>query len=366
MSRRWVIVSLSVAVVVLAVIGAGAVGATVYDRHASKYLLPGTVIGDVNVGDMRADLAVQTLRDKLEAPLHRELTVKAGDHQVLTTPWDLGYRVDVKAAVAEAQGHAVGPMVTRVWKRVFSHPSQYVPAKPAWHDGGVDTVLDELAAKVKTDPVDADVSAETGWMTMVPGKPGTELDRDAAREAIVTAAQLNDSIVTLPTKSVPPEVGTDAFHQVILVRTGENRLYLYRNGSIAKDWPVATGTSSFATPPGRWQIIEKIVDPVWYNPGSAWAAGMPRTIPAGPSNPLGQRALALDAPAILIHGTPDRSSIGYNASHGCIRMLAENEQELFDMVEVGTPVLITSAGVPRPRVDAPSTGDPALAAAVQF
>src|SRR5262245_6369361 len=115
MSRRWVIVSLAVAAVVLAVIGAGAVGATVYDRHASQYLLPGTVIGDVPVGDLRADVAVQTLRDKLEAPLHQPMTVKAGDNEVVTSPWELGYRLDVKAAVDEAQGHATGPMPTRVW-----------------------------------------------------------------------------------------------------------------------------------------------------------------------------------------------------------------------------------------------------------
>lgn len=366
MNRRWVIVSLSVAAVILAVMGAGAVGATVYDRHASKYLLKGTVIGDVDVGDLRTDVAVQTLKDRLEAPLHREMTVKAGDKEVVTTPWSLGYRVDVKAAVREAQGHAEGPLPTRVWKRVFSHPTQFVPADPEWEKGDIDTVLENLAAQVKTDPVNAEISASTGWVTITPGKPGTELDVDGARESIMTAAQLGDTAVTLSTKSVAPEVNSDSFQQVILVRTGENRLYLYRNGIVVKEWPVATGASSFATPSGKWQIIEKIVDPVWYNPGSAWAAGMPRTIPAGPNNPLGQKALALDAPAILIHGTPDRSSIGYNVSHGCIRMLAEHEEELFSLVDVGTTVMITSAGTPRPRTDTPTTADAAQAAAVQF
>lgn len=366
MSRRWVVLGLTVAAVVLAVLGAGAVGATVYDRHASSYLLPGTVIGDVNVGDMRSDVAVQTLRQKIEAPLRQPLSVKVGDHEVVTTPWDLGYQVDVKSAVDRALGTATGPLPTRVWKRVFSHPSEYVSARPAWEEGDVEAVLKDLAAKVRTEPVNADVSAASGWLTVVPGRDGTELDIDGAREAVRTAAQLKDPVVLLPTKAVKPEVNTDAFRQVILVRTGENRLYLYRNGTIVKDWPVATGTATYPTPTGRWEIVEKVVDPVWYNPGSAWAASMPRTIPAGPNNPLGQRALALNAPGILIHGTPDRSSIGYNASHGCIRMLAENEQELFDLVDVGTPVVITSAGTPRPRTDTPTTSDAVQAAAVEF
>jgi lipoprotein-anchoring transpeptidase ErfK/SrfK len=165
---------------------------------------------------------------------------------------------------------------------------------------------------------------------------------------------------------VAPALGKDAFHQVILVRAGENKLYLYRDGSIVKEWPVATGASGFATPTGTWKIVEKVVDPIWYNPGSSWSSGMPARIGPGPNNPLGDRALALDAPAILIHATPDRSSIGYSVSHGCIRMLPENEKELFDQVDVGTPVVIVHAAPAQARTTAPVTTDPTQAAAALF
>ena len=40
------------------------------------------------------------------------------------------------------------------------------------------------------------------------------------------------------------------------------------------------------------------------------AAGEPAEIGPGPGNPLGTRALYLDAPGIRIHGTPEDSSIG--------------------------------------------------------
>jgi len=44
---------------------------------------------------------------------------------------------------------------------------------------------------------------------------------------------------------------------------------------------------------------------------------------------------------IYIHGTPDSVAVGKPESHGCIRMRNEDIIELFDLVEVGTSVLIT-------------------------
>jgi len=44
-----------------------------------------------------------------------------------------------------------------------------------------------------------------------------------------------------------------------------------------------------------------------------------------------------------IHGTPDPASIGYSASHGCIRMRIPEAEWVFERVKVGTPVFIVSA-----------------------
>lgn len=44
---------------------------------------------------------------------------------------------------------------------------------------------------------------------------------------------------------------------------------------------------------------------------------------------------------IYIHGTPDSVTLGEIGSHGCIRMRNADIVELFDLVEAGTPVLIT-------------------------
>jgi lipoprotein-anchoring transpeptidase ErfK/SrfK len=74
---------------------------------------------------------------------------------------------------------------------------------------------------------------------------------------------------------------------------------------------------------------------------------MPERIGPGYSNPLGIRAMPLNASGVLIHGTSNSGSIGSSASHGCIRMRMNEVVQLFDLVEVGTPVYIVhSAGNP--------------------
>ena len=128
--------------------------------------------------------------------------------------------------------------------------------------------------------------------------------------------------------------------RTIVVRLNENKLYLYDGFDVVRSYSVATAKPGFTTPTGDWTIYDKKENPTWYNPNSDWSKGMPAFIPAGPGNPLGTRALNLNASEIRIHCTPDDASIGSNASHGCIRMHMPDVEDLFERVDVGTPVLI--------------------------
>jgi lipoprotein-anchoring transpeptidase ErfK/SrfK len=85
--------------------------------------------------------------------------------------------------------------------------------------------------------------------------------------------------------------------------------------------------------------VDVQLNPWWYPPNSAWAAGE-KPVPPGPGNPLGTRWMGINAPGVGMHGTPDDASIGYSASHGCIRMHIPDAEWLFEHVDVGTPVLI--------------------------
>ena len=53
-----------------------------------------------------------------------------------------------------------------------------------------------------------------------------------------------------------------------------------------------------------------------------------------------------------IHGTTDQGSIGRAVSGGCIRMFNNDIKELYDMVSIGTPVIIKKGtfGVNGPKL----------------
>jgi lipoprotein-anchoring transpeptidase ErfK/SrfK len=127
-----------------------------------------------------------------------------------------------------------------------------------------------------------------------------------------------------------------------VIRRSSNRLYLYRGMQAWRVFPVATGQPSYPTPLGRFDIVVKWRNPWWYPPSSPWAQGL-KPVPPGPGNPLGTRWMGLSAPGVGIHGTPDAASIGYSASHGCIRMRIPDAEWLFAQVRIGTTVFIVPA-----------------------
>jgi hypothetical protein len=153
----------------------------------------------------------------------------------------------------------------------------------------------------------------------------------------------------LVVRTVEPKESSKDFDQVLLVRIGENKLYLYEDGKVAHSWTVATGLPEYATPTGVFEVTELRYMPTWVNPApDTWGADMPAEIPPGPGNPLGLRAINWSAPAIRFHGTSATYSLGYNASHGCVRMSNEDVIELYDMIEVGTPIVSTVVAPLRP------------------
>ncbi len=125
----------------------------------------------------------------------------------------------------------------------------------------------------------------------------------------------------------------------IVVNVGQRKLRLIRDGRVWKTYGIAVGQPAHPTPTGDYEINDKQVDPAWYPPDSPWAAELD-TIPPGPGNPLGTRWIGTTAPAIGIHGTYADSSIGYAASHGCMRMHIPEVEELFEQVQLGMKVSI--------------------------
>ena len=148
--------------------------------------------------------------------------------------------------------------------------------------------------------------------------------------------------LVVPSRLLPEKRSEADFGAVVVIRRVSNRLYLYRGTTFWRRFSVATGQAAYPTPLGRFDIVVKWRDPWWYPPPSPWAQGL-KPVPPGPGNPLGTRWMGLSAPGVGIHGTPDPASIGYSASHGCIRMYVPDAEWLFNQVHIGTPVFIVSA-----------------------
>ena len=106
----------------------------------------------------------------------------------------------------------------------------------------------------------------------------------------------------------------------IFIDIDEKTLYLLDGNNLIKKYPVATGKPSTPTPIGRWKVINK----------ARWGGG------------FGSRWIGIDVPwgTYGIHGTNKPSTIGYNASHGCVRMYNRDVEDLYTYVKYGTPVYI--------------------------
>jgi nucleoid-associated protein YgaU len=116
----------------------------------------------------------------------------------------------------------------------------------------------------------------------------------------------------------PLEAGTH-----LLVRTTVRQLTHYQGEKVVEVFPVAVGKPSTPTPPGKYRVVNKIL-----NPGGV----------------LGTRWMGLSIPGgnYGIHGTNNPDSIGKAVSNGCIRMHNHHIERLFPHVQIGTPVVIVT------------------------
>jgi len=125
----------------------------------------------------------------------------------------------------------------------------------------------------------------------------------------------------------------------IVINKDKKILTVYKYGEIYKKYPVALGKSSSPTPDHKFTIINKLVNPYWGGMGGKY-----KPVKGGdPKNPLGKRWLGLSTEKYRgygIHGNSDPFSIGKYISAGCIRMINEDVEELFEYIPVKTDVWI--------------------------
>lgn len=323
--------------------GGTAYAAYKYDRSRADRILPGITIAGIDVGDMTREQAVDAVRAGIDTTVNGHIKITAAKHIWHSTPADLGLHADVVGAVDEAFVVADSmSMASRVWHRIREEPvARSFDVQYRAGPSKVKAFVEDVAQTVAKSPVDASIDLVDDEVVMTRSHPGQELKADVGIARIHAALLKHVGSVRIPLRPIAPEVTPQNIGYTIVIRKSQNMLYLYDGFKAARTYPVATAAPDYDTPTGEWKIINKVVDPTWRNPApDGWGAGEPLEIPPGPGNPLGTRALYLDAPGIRIHGTYSDSSIGTYASHGCIRMHIPDSEELFDIVPIGTKVII--------------------------
>jgi lipoprotein-anchoring transpeptidase ErfK/SrfK len=159
-----------------------------------------------------------------------------------------------------------------------------------------------------------------------------------------TAAQ------SAPTQSAPlrsgvPAPATSAAQgntREILLQLGKRTISLRESGKVIGSWPVAIGDPSTPTPLGRFTLQNKVVNPKYQ---STKSGKINATV--GPNGPLGDRWMGFQQSGpnqYGIHGTPSAWAWTVTSraavTNGCVRMLHEHVRKLFDLVDVGTPVIV--------------------------
>ncbi len=148
-------------------------------------------------------------------------------------------------------------------------------------------------------------------------------------------------LLLLPYETILP----GAPREGITVNLADLRLYLVwrKNGLFrVRIYPVGIGDQGWETPEGNFSVLRKVRQPGWSVPASIRKEHpeLPREVPPGPDNPLGDFWIGFSPQKHGIHGTNRPYGVGRRVSHGCIRLYPEDIRNLFGLVEVGTPVHI--------------------------
>lgn len=172
-----------------------------------------------------------------------------------------------------------------------------------------------------------------GYYEMLEANPGVDPDNPPI-----------GTILVVPTRYILP---LELQQSTIVINLAEMRLYYQpKNKSRVYIFPVGIGKEDWETPLGEMTVVKKVRNPTWVVPESIYKFRLSigdkiqRVFPPGPDNPLGGYELRLSKETYLIHGTNLSAGVGRRSSAGCIRLYEKDIEELYNLVSVGTRVII--------------------------
>jgi lipoprotein-anchoring transpeptidase ErfK/SrfK len=293
----------------------------VHGPYFPARIAEGVTIGETQVGGMTAEQAATAIHADFRRPI----------------PVGLPGRTFYASPGAAGGVPLVVPAVTQAFA---AEPGEHVGLKVLVDRPRLSAASARFADRLTRPAVDAKVRLEGLRPVVSRERFGVEVEASplahALRKALRTGSR---EPVDVSHSTLVPDVMAKDLRTVVVIQRSANRLLLYEGNRKPSKLGVATGQPIYPTPLGQFTIVDKQLNPWWYPPDSPWAAGA-TPIPPGPGNPLGTRWMGLSSPGVGIHGTPDAASIGYSASHGCIRMRIPEAEWLYERVSIGTPVFI--------------------------
>jgi lipoprotein-anchoring transpeptidase ErfK/SrfK len=304
---------------------AGWAGASARAEEPAPTTIPeGVLIGAVAVGGLAPADAAERVRAEFALPL----VLTFGSYVFESSPESLATPAIPKA----------------IERALVAAPGTPIPLEVTVNRARVRGYVGDLAERFSRNPVDARLYLRKLRPWISREQYGRRIDVAAAERAVAAALASGARLpIAIKAKQLKPRVTRRSlFGPVIVIRRDSHKLFLYKGMRYWKLFGVATGTTTYPTPLGRFRVVVKWKNPWWYPPDSPWAKDK-EPVPPGPGNPLGTRWLGISSPGVGIHGTPEPGSIGYSVSHGCIRMRIPDAEWLFDRIPVGTTVFIVAA-----------------------
>jgi lipoprotein-anchoring transpeptidase ErfK/SrfK len=159
-------------------------------------------------------------------------------------------------------------------------------------------------------------------------KPGE--DGGSTGEGLPFALQRQ--VVFYRTTVIPGSIVIDRENRFLYLIDANNSARRYGIG-IAQE--CLTGGSFF-------RVTNKLEWPDWRSSAATRDADALAASAGRPGSPLGARALLLDKPGLLIHGTNSPKTIGHLVASGCIRLVNDDVEDLYRRVSLETRVVFVS------------------------
>jgi hypothetical protein len=336
-----------VVIVVLVAASGGAGAAFAYDRSHHDVIAHGVQVDTIDIGGLTAAQARAKLQRGLR-PLLRPLVLSYRGGQVVLRPRAVNLSVRVDATVQRALAVSRGSwFVPRAW-RDLTGGKVHTSLRPVVEYSGhaVALAVRKVQRRVNGPPENARIVASAKGVTLYRSHPGRtvvtgRLWRSIARRLSTPSAS---RVLRVPVIAKAPWRSASQlrkrFPSYITIDRAAFKLRLYKHLHLVHTYSIAVGQAGLETPAGLYHIQNKAIDPSWHVPLSAWAGSLAgQVIPPGPDDPIKARWMGLFDGA-GIHGTDETWSIGHAVSHGCVRMTIPDVTDLYDRVEVGTPVYI--------------------------